>query len=350
MEKFINILKSGAIYFGQNPQGWEQDFFARLYFVIIASFVMLFIPFLITLIFPFLKKDTLSKKGSVILYAFVTGFFITMALFGFLRESLEKSSLSAKAEGFSGWSLYGWNILLVGGGLTAGLSFGWFLRFIVKKATSSKIKEDPKASLYIHIHDLSHDHEHEAHDHSNIALNHKISHKEVTNKKSDTKLKIVALLLLLTHRIPAGFLIGYSFNAFFTTGAQFGALNAAFLISFILHLIPEEIIFYYRQREMGISKWKAVFNSFASLLLFIPLMLLGIYLGKYINQIWQLSAFVQAMISGTFLFTAIIEFLPEINHAHHDKKFIKKVLFVFLLGIIICATILSFHDHGTYNF
>ncbi|VEU78396.1 ZIP family metal transporter [Mycoplasmopsis columbinasalis] len=318
---------------------------AKFYFVLIAALIFLGIPILLVVILTFIKKQQLSKKGTVILYAFVTGFFITLAFFGFAREALEISSTQAGARGYTTNQIYGWNILLVGFGLALGVGFGFGLKKLVDYIAKSKvIRNDAHASAFVHSHDLLHDND--AHDHTSHSYAPDHSVTIATQTQSQQKNKIVALLLILTHRIPAGLIIGYSLNSFFEVGiGSFNAISGAFLISFVLHLIPEILIFYFRQLEMGVTRAKACGWSIASLLMLIPLMYIGIYLGKYINQVWQLSAFLQACVGGIFVFTGVIEFLPEFYHAHHEPKIFKRVMFAFFLGIIVCVIILAFHTH-----
>ncbi|RMX36437.1 ZIP family metal transporter [Mycoplasmopsis fermentans] len=346
MRKFIRALENGALTIG------TREIAAKFYLILIAFAIIFLVPVLVALIFPLFKKS-LSKKGSILLYAFVTGFFLTMALFGFLKESLEISSISAPSsmppEASSTqikWATYGWNIFLLVSGLVGGLLFALGIRMTVKKISEKHLAKS-KASVFVHTHDMVHNHEHgenEEHSHDHVAQEHKISTDE---KNANNKLKVVALLLLLTHRIPEGFLIGYSLNNLYNQ--NIGSLSIAFFVSFIMHLIPEEMVFYYRQREMGVGRWKAIGISIGCLFLFLPMMLLGIFTGDYIQQIWQLRAFLQAMIAGIFFFTAVMEFLPEFYHAHHDKDLFKKVMITFMAGLVVCALILALHQHGTYN-
>ncbi|UUD35281.1 ZIP family metal transporter [Mycoplasmopsis caviae] len=337
MKKFIKALENGAFSIG------TREIAAKFYLILIAFAIIFLVPILVSLIVPLFKKK-LSKNGSTLLYAFVTGFFLTMALFGFLKEALEisstyaPSSLSANATlSQIRWATYGWNILLIVSGLIGGLIFAFSIKYLVKSVSKKHLAKS-KASVFVH----SHEHvqgDNEQHSHMDN-LN--------TSTKADNRLKIVALLLLLTHRIPEGFLIGYSLNNLYVD-KEIGTLGFAFFISFIMHLIPEEIVFYYRQREMGVSRWKAISTSIGCLFLFLPMMLLGIFLGKYIQNIWQLRAFLQATIAGIFFFTATMEFLPEFYSTHYDAKMFKKVMITFMAGLVVCALILAIHQHGKFN-
>ncbi|KUH47555.1 ZIP family metal transporter [Mycoplasmopsis meleagridis] len=325
----------------------SETHLAQFYITLLGFIVFLIIPLLICLILPFVKKKQLSKKASVILYAFSTGFFIAMAVFGFLREALEVSTTKINVPSIA--ATYGWNILLVGGGVIVGIVLAFSLRQLVRYIYSLKsIKNDPKAVALIHFHTIEHSNDSQTHHNHDIAPSHSTENNHLeTNQKTKASNKVVALLLLLTHRIPSGLFIGYSLNSFagFSIGTS-STLGFAFLVSFILHIIPEILIFYFRQREMGYSPWKASLWSIASLLIFLPLLLIGMYFGSYINYYPQIMAFANALIGGVFIFTAIVEFLPEFYHSHHDKKIFSKVLLTFFLGFITCIIILSFHSHG----
>nr|WP_307927189.1 hypothetical protein [Mycoplasmopsis bovis] len=72
-----------------------------------------------------------------------------------------------------------------------------------------------------------------------IAPSHDI--KVATNAQSKPTYKLVAILLLLLHRIPEGFLIGFIISGIENKGIT--STSVAFLISLILHLIPEQVLF-----------------------------------------------------------------------------------------------------------
>ncbi|MCE6115509.1 ZIP family metal transporter [Mycoplasmopsis agalactiae] len=332
MTKFWNVLYSSL--------GYNQPL--AIFIAILVVFVLIaIIPFLVNLIFAF-TKEKLNSKGTVLLYAFMCGFFLTMATFGFLKESLEISSINTSAILNSDFKIYGWNILVVVGGLIIGIGFAALVRQLVRKSINSKIATDKSARLFLHSHDIGHDHGDMDHHEHEIAPSHDIQIS--SNAQSKPAYKLVAILLLLLHRIPEGFLIGFIISGIESKGIT--STSVAFLISLILHLIPEQVLFYYRQREMGWSRAKALFISTLCLFLFLPAMLLGGYLGKHIYSIWQLRAMVQSFIAGIFIFISILEFLPEFYHAHHDKKLFFWTIFVFMVGIIFCAFVLAFHKHG----
>ena len=55
--------------------------------------------------------------------------------------------------------------------------------------------------------------------------------------------------------------------------------NIVFLCSFVIHVLPEELITYYRQIDMGISKKRAALNSFLADVIVVPLVIIGSIIG-----------------------------------------------------------------------
>ncbi|SJZ52119.1 ZIP family metal transporter [Mycoplasmopsis verecunda] len=375
---------------------------ATFIIILIALLCLLAVPTLLSLILPLFHrlKDKRFKNFTFYLYAFSTGFFIALAMFGFLRESIEQSSHGAAAHfGDRNKSIiYGINIGTVVSGLIFGLLFSFALKFVITYRINKVLKKDRKLSVFVHDHGVEH-HSHD-HDHSSLVvyshtnkkndntdsllnaeqkisssdvviysgdkyihqhkhLNHTHSHahpdyifgqeenlaqaEETIINKTSPKMKVIALLLLLTHRIPEGILLGY--NLTLATEGQTNNLTIAYFVSLILHLIPEESIFYFRLREAGFGRINSLLLSFLGLSLFLPFMLIGAYAGQYINELWWLKAIMFSAIAGIFLFIAIVEFIPEFYHNHMSKKQWFTVLVSLFIGIIIGVLILSFHSH-----
>ncbi|ADE19535.1 ZIP family metal transporter [Mycoplasma crocodyli] len=324
-----------------------NDYLSKFLLVITFLAIILAIPILISLAFP-LFKSTLSRKWKIYLYAFSTGFFTVLALFGFMRESLEISSLySAKTFGANSYNkIYLVNIGVVAGGAFIGLVFAFGIKFLISYKINKKLLQSRKMSIFVHQHDEGTDHVH-THEHPDYVFNRNDSlesAEEALTKKTEGKLKLIALLLILTHRLPEGFILGYNLNLLFEGKAN--GLTIAFIVSLILHLIPEELIFYYRLRDAGFGRWKALGFSIGFLMLFLPFMLLGIYFGSSINDHWWLRGMMQSTIGGIFVFTALVEFFPEFYHYNLEKKRWYKVILSLLIGILFSIFVLSFHVHG----
>ncbi|MFL1058536.1 hypothetical protein ACJONP_04475, partial [Mycoplasmopsis synoviae] len=102
-----------------------------------------------------------------------------------------------------------------------------------------------------------------------------VASKVINSEKTSQKIKIVALVLILTHRVFVGLLFGWSINQLIEGSTS--NLTWAFIISFWLHLISEELVFYYRLREAGYSRWKSFTFSVLGLSILIPFMIIGVY-------------------------------------------------------------------------
>ncbi|UUD35839.1 ZIP family metal transporter [Mycoplasmopsis citelli] len=320
-------------------------------FIIVLLFlgILLFIPIIISVLFPFVKQQ-LNARSKVYLYAFTTGFFIVMSTFGFMRESLEISSIYSDALIPSNWTnrslyIYGYNILLVGGGVFFGVVLAYFIKFVISYRINTKLLASKKMQVFVHEHSDEHGgvHTHEHPTHIFNAQDNAVVIENTLTDKVEAKLKVIALVLLLTHRIPEGLLLGYNINLLLQ--GQSNSLSLVFIFSLILHLIPEEIVFYYRLRDSGFSKWTSLFISVFGLFLFLPFMLIGVYSGNFIDSAWEMKSFIFATIGGIFLFTSLVEFFPEFYHYKMSKKRWFKVIWTLFLGVIFAVVLLSIHTH-----
>ncbi|WP_051521834.1 ZIP family metal transporter [Mycoplasma leonicaptivi] len=330
--------------------GLQYDWLAKITIIFIVLFAMLLVPSVISLTFPYLGNK-FKKSFHVYVYSFTTGFFIILATFGFLREALENSTLYSAytLKATSKQVIYGWNILLVGFGIITGISFSLIVKFVISYKLNKKLLKSKKLSVFVHDH--SHD-SHQSHSHHDFIFN-KEDQIELAEKtllkKAESKLKVIALLLLLTHRIPEGLLLGYNLNLFIPNQnnevlANSDSLSLAYFISLVLHLIPEEVVFYIRLKEAGYSSPKALLISFIGLFLFLPFMLIGMFVGQYINN--AAKAYIYASVGGIFLFTSLVEFFPEFYHeSFNKKKWIWTIVSLFI-GVIFATIILSFHSHS----
>ncbi|MEE3928508.1 ZIP family metal transporter [Mycoplasmopsis ciconiae] len=320
---------------------------ARALFVFVVLFILLIIPICIAIILP-LFKDRLTPKLKVYLYAFITGFFIVMSLFGFMRDAIEKSSLFALQVDANNKNItYLYNVILVFGGALVGIIFSFVVKYVISYKLNKKLMsiKGNKINAFVHVHDHDQNNIHN-HEHPDYIFNRDDTisvAEDAISEKIAGKFKVIALVLLLTHRIPEGFILGYLINQYINN--ENSSLTIAFMISLVLHLIPEEILFYYRLRDAGYSKSKSILISVSALCLFLPFMLMGAYFADAISNLDWLFAFLLAAIGGIFLFTSLVEFFPEFYHTHFDKKTWLKVIIILLCGVLFAIFILSFHSH-----
>ncbi|WP_426461519.1 ZIP family metal transporter [Mycoplasma hafezii] len=343
MSNFLQEISSKIM------DGVGNEVLGKILIVVIFLLVLLAIPVGISVLFP-LFKSKLNHRTKVYLYAFSTGFFIVLSTFGFLREALEQAGEATAHSNYSEWGKYGYNIAVVFGGLVGGILFSFTLKFAISYRINKKLLHSKKLSLFIHDH--SHEHGGEGHVHEHPA--HIFSQEdsielaeEALAEKISGKMKIIALALLLTHRIPEGFLIGY--NLSLTVNGQEAAvtnLTLAYFISLILHMIPEELVFYYRLREAGYGRWNSLLISTIMDMLFLPFMLIGMFAGTSIASNPGAQGALMAIIAGIFLFTSLVEFFPEFYHVEMSKKRWMATIIALFIGVAFAVFVLCFHSHS----
>jgi len=89
--------------------------------------------------------------------------------------------------------------------------------------------------------------------------------------------------MLLSHRLIDGLVLGLSVYQLTTNGVN--KANLALIITFNIHLLLEVVIVYYRQIQYGEKKSKAILFNFITLILIIPIMFLGAFIGKFLNKV-----------------------------------------------------------------
>ncbi|WP_084177979.1 ZIP family metal transporter [Mycoplasma buteonis] len=342
MGKFLSDLAQSLEYYTDTNT-------AKFLLVLIFLLLLLIIPVAISALFPIIKKS-LNHRTKVYLYAFSTGFFIILATFGFLREALEQTSIGSSQNGFTAEKTYLYNILVVFCGLLGGLAFSFTLKFVISYRINKKLMKNKKLSIFVHDHSLEAGHHH-VHQHPDHIFTNEDSvelAEDALTEKISGKLKIIALALLLTHRIPEGFLIGYNLSLFFVnqSQSQLTTLSLAYFISLVLHMIPEELVFYYRLREAGYGPWAALGVSTLMDFLFLPFMLIGIYAGHEIGSNLYAQGAMMAIIAGIFLFTSLVEFFPEFYHVNMEKKSWFITIVCLFVGVSFAVLVLSFHTHS----
>ncbi len=323
---------------------WYAKFFTT---GIVASITLLLIPILIALIIPKIIKKP-SNSFSLYIYSFVSGMLIILGTFGYMREALELSATYPHATDTSTLAKFAWNFIWIVSGIVIGATISITIKVLVYKYTKKKL-----SGVYVHKHNDSHG----SHSHEHIDLlfntNDVIeSDVAIATKKN----KWTALFLLLGHRIPEGIMIGLSvYNIFISqqNTVAFDAISIVFLITFVIHTVPEEVVFYYRQREMGISPIKATLNSILGLSLIIPFIFIGMLMKFGIENSANQSVvmhgiipMINSAIGITMIFTAFVELLPEFFHTslNNRKKWIT-VITVFFVGVVFTILLLIFHVH-----
>ena len=289
--------------------------------------ILLIVPMVFMGIMSIFKIKVTSKK-SIYLYAFSTGMFLIIGAVGFLKEGYINLENWLHTKGNRGGLQYtGGNVLLEQiiiasiAGLAALLGLGSVLlsRYLISKKNKTELHEH-----------------HEEHGHSD----HLISFNDIDNPKAAW----IAIIMLLSHRIIDGLVLGIS--VYQMTSSEIKNPNIALIVTFNLHLLLEVVITYYRQLQYGEKKSKAILFNFITLLLIVPMMFIGAFLGKYSNRVGWLMPSFEILGGSIIIFMAVIELVPEFIHYRNEgPKVIYTTLIIFAFSIVFTLILLSFHSH-----
>lgn len=294
---------------------WMENYNSILKALILASIIVGFLTvlaFLLVLIRPKPKKELFKY-----FYAFTSGFVIVIGTLGLFHEAREKIN---DALG----DINGINILyVVLVGLIATL-LSLVILYFIKGQTVQTRKKGQKI------------------------------HK-----------KWWGIILVLFHRIPASITIGLLASTIQDEIALF--------IVICLHMIPEVLLMYYRQVEMGISKKKILFNIILINSIFIPLIIIGAAIGEGIHDYWYIEASIYFLTGIVMAYASVSELIPEYinylsahshtpkaHHEHHEhsaidhvhevrvvsksmKRQISMISLSLIMGLAIAGIILVFH-------
>lgn len=291
-------------------QNWE----ILILTVSLVSLFVILIPMLCGILIPSLKP-IMSKNANKYLYAFSAGFFLIMATVLFIAES--KEFLLHEFEYIENKT----KEQAIVGVIIAGVVLFCLLLSLGAKFLFSKSKSDKELDIE---------------NHDKMIFN-------ITDY--NPKSKALAIFFLLTHRVPDGIIIGILCSEIAVLGVS--ATNVIFLCSYIIHVVPEELIIYYRQREMGISKKKAILNNLIATCIIVPLIICGSLIGWYSLENNVAIAIIQLVTASFLLFVSIIEFIPEFLHETKIKgKTWYIIMLIFIIGVVLALFLILFHDHG----
>lgn len=294
--------------------------------LLIYILILLSIPLIFMGIISLFKVRVTSKK-SIYLYAFSTGMFLMIGAAGFIKEGyvlLEQwfhdSSTTGGLKYTGGKPAIEQSYIALIVGLSALIGLGTVIlgRFLLTR--KKELHKD-----------------HKEHDHSE----HFVSFNDIDNPKEAW----TAILMLLSHRLIDGLVLGLSVYQLTTNGVN--KANLALIITFNIHLLLEVVIVYYRQIQYGEKKSKAILFNFITLILIIPIMFLGAFIGKFLNKVGWLIPSLEILGGSIIVFMAIVELVPEfIHYRNENKKVIYTTLIIFALSIILTLILLSFHTHN----
>ncbi|RMA78974.1 hypothetical protein JN00_0018 [Metamycoplasma subdolum] len=307
------------------------DFGGNLYLVIFVNLliyiaILLSVPMLFLTILSFIKVKITNKK-TIYIYAFSTGMFLMIGSMGFMKEGTIQIETWFHTPGELGGLKYTngnvglertYTALIIGLSTLIGLTIVILGRYLFIKAS----KTDPHSS-------------HEEHQHSD----HLISFRDVDNPKAAW----TAILMILSHRIIDGLVLGYGVAQFSGVGRN---PNVALMVTFNLHLLLELVIVYYRQLQYGETKKRAILFNFITLLVLIPIMFFGAFVGPFMNKVGWLIPSLEILGGAVIVFMSIVELVPEFIHYRNESiRIIYGTLIMLAISIIFTAIILSFHSH-----
>lgn len=287
---------------------------------VISAFVI-GVPLIYGICLP-IFKPRISPRAYKYLYAFSSGFFIMMSTVLFIGESkthLEEEFITIFSDNIVlAKTITG---IMIASLILVGLLFSLGLKYFFAKHFKGKA--------------INYENE-TKHDHDELIFN---------LNDHNPKSKAFAIFFLLSHRIPDGLIIGTLATQIAKSG-DINPVNIVFLCSFLIHIIPEELIIYYRQIQMNIPVKKATINSLIAVCSIIPLIILGSVITWFsLNNEFAIHV-VQLIAASFLLFISIVEFIPEFIH---DVKTNGKewyiIILIWIIGIAIGIFVLSFHDH-----
>ena len=216
---------------------------------VISAFVI-GVPLIYGICLP-IFKPRISPRAYKYLYAFSSGFFIMMSTVLFIGESkthLEEAFITIFSDNIVlAKTITG---IMIASLILVGLLFSLGLKYFFAKHFKGKAINSENETK---------------HDHDELIFN---------LNDHNPKSKAFAIFFLLSHRIPDGLIIGTLATQIAKSG-DINPVNIIFLCSFLIHIIPEELIIYYRQIQMNIPVKKATINSLIAVCSIIPLIVLG---------------------------------------------------------------------------
>lgn len=300
----------------------NNDNLALFINLLIYSAFLLVVPILFTLLISLLKPK-LSKKGNFYLYAFSSAILLIVGTVGLIGEGIHDFQSFIE----SNTSINSLNMsykILIAVFSVVGACFLGLLTVIAIRYVFVKIFGE------IHI-------DHSIHQHNDHIFNE--NDVELIDKmKNSKKHSILVIILLLTHRTIDGFILGSSV-AHLTNDIE--KLNIGLLVVFNIHIILEILIVYYRQIQYGQKRWKAVINTILTLVMIIPIMFIGAFINKYLDNIGWLLPLVSISGGCILSFVSVIELAPEFIHFKKAETWTwYKIIIFFGLGIILAIALI----------
>lgn len=312
---------------------WLKEFNIYTQGLILSAIIVGVLTLTVTILYLFNIK--IPKQRLKYVYAFSSGFLIITAIVGqwvTARHSLQEHWVSynlnsgVAGDGDPTFSQSSISIVIIAFGAIAGT----LLAYGMKKLS---------------VHDHSHNETvHKNHNHSTKIINAFEREEEIFHEAKVHKEKAPIVYMILTHRVPAGLLLGILLVNF-NNGGEY---SFAALLVFVLHTIPDMIIIYYSRIEAGYSRKSSfIFSIFAKLIL-IPFIIMGIAISTHIDTdapaTFWIIPFLLAVAGLTMVWGALFELAPSFIRLENSKE-TYKLIFTFVIGLIVSMSIQLVHYH-----
>lgn len=313
---------------------WLVNFNIYIQGLILSSIIVGFLILTVTFLHVF--KIKIPKERLKYLYAFSSGFLLVTAIVGQwvtarhkltshweqVNEKLKDTDPSLSQTTIS--------III----LVCGIIVGSLMAFGIKKLSTN--------SNHTHSSNLHSNHQHDKNDKHAPLLNTPIENMHEIKTHNDRK---AVIYMILTHRLPAGLILGILLVNF-NSGSEFAFAS---LLAFILHIIPELIIIYYARIENGDTRVKSLIFSLTVKFLLIPFIFLGILISNYIDvnssgTFWIIP-FMLAIAGIVMIWGSIFELGPLFIHSKDNVNEMYKLIFTFIIGLTLSMSIQFIHVH-----
>ena len=302
---------------------WIKEYNIYLQGIILSLIIVGLLTFVLSIFYIF--KIKIKKQNLRYVYAFSSGFLLITAIVGQWIVARSKfmhywSYVNSGSDPSIGQTLLMIVIILLG------IFVGSLLAYVIKKTSS----------LEDHNHD-SYFEDHQSHSHL-FDTPIETEYESKVNKKSSI------VYMILTHKLPAGLIIGILLVNF-NSGSEFAFSS---LLAFIIHIIPELIIIYYVKIEHGYSRRKSFLFSIMVKILMVLFIFLGIVISNYVNiegsMTYWIIPFMLSITGMVMIWGSIFELGPVFIHATEDKQ-AYRLIFTFILGLSLSMAIQMIHVH-----
>ena len=270
----------------------------------------------------------ITQKFIKYIYAFSSGVLIIAALLGLLMEGKEdlQESLHHLVEDnklplFNEWLM---PIILIIVGSIIGIGISLTVKHFLHKSHKD-------SNGHSHTHFIENHYEHEQKHSSN---------------------QILSVIMILSHGIPEGLSMGMIIASGHSE-QDLSAVSWPALIAFTLHNTLDSLLLYFTLRHSGRSRKRSFLWAISSVLIFIPLMLIGASLQNVMygaDGVASLGTFwimplIFFIVSTILIWELFSELLPEFIHVRSDSKQVRNLLLTFMLGLIITVIIFAAFGH-----